>query len=67
MKRNGTEDLKAAIEALGQTIEGIEQGISEEFWLVDLKDTFDRLGEITGETVGENLIDEIFDKFCMGK
>ena len=59
--------LKAAIEALGQTIEGIEQGISEEFWLVDLKDTFDRLGEITGETVGENLIDEIFDKFCMGK
>lgn len=59
--------MKAAIEALGQTIEGIEQGISEEFWLVDLKDTFDRLGEITGETVGENLIDEIFDKFCMGK
>ena len=59
--------LSGAIEALKETLSGMENGISEEFWLVDLKDTYDRLGEITGDTVGENLIDEIFSKFCMGK
>lgn len=59
--------LAEAVTALEQTITGINQKISEEFWLVDLKDTYDRLGEITGDTVGENLIDEIFSKFCMGK
>ena len=59
--------LSEAIGALDQTLAGIRQRISEEFWLVDLKDTYDRLGEITGDTVGENLIDEIFSKFCMGK
>ena len=59
--------LEAASEAMRQTLSGIDAGMSEEFWLVDLKDVYDRLGEITGETVGENLIDEIFSKFCMGK
>ena len=66
------KDVLKAQQKVNESIAAIraaltEQGISEEFWLVDLKDTFDRLGEITGETVGENLIDEIFDKFCMGK
>ena len=59
--------LTDAIRSMDQVIEGIDAGMSEEFWLVDLKDVYDYLGEITGETVGENLIDEIFSKFCMGK
>ena len=59
--------LSDAIGAVRETIRGIRARMSEEFWLVDLQDAYDHLGEITGETVGENLIDEIFGKFCMGK
>ena len=59
--------LSDAIGAVRETIRGIKARMSEEFWLVDLQDAYDHLGEITGETVGENLIDEIFGKFCMGK
>ena len=59
--------LREAAEALERTIGAIQTGVSEEFWLVDLKEAYDQLGAITGENVGENLIDEIFSQFCMGK
>ena len=59
--------MKEAEQALDRTVQAIRDGVSEEFWLVDLKDAYDYLGVITGENVGENLIDEIFSQFCMGK
>lgn len=59
--------LNGAVEAIGRAVEAIRQGISEEFWLIDLKEAYDQLGAITGDNVGENLIDEIFSQFCMGK
>ena len=34
---------------------------------INIKDAWDSLGEITGETVSENIINEIFSKFCLGK
>ena len=34
---------------------------------INIKDAWDSLGEITGETVSENIIQEIFSKFCLGK
>ena len=33
----------------------------------DIKECWEKLGEITGETVGEDIIDEIFSRFCVGK
>ena len=32
-----------------------------------LLDAYEKLGNITGETIGEDLVNEIFSKFCMGK
>ena len=34
---------------------------------VDLSDALDALGEITGETLNEQVIDEVFARFCVGK
>ena len=39
----------------------------EDFFTVDLMDAYESLGEITGEQVSEDLINEIFSEFCMGK
>jgi tRNA modification GTPase len=34
---------------------------------IDLKDSWDALGEITGETANEEIINTVFEKFCVGK
>ena len=39
----------------------------EDFYVVDLMDAYAALGRIIGEQVGEDLVDMIFAKFCMGK
>ena len=67
LNKRHEDALKEAEQALDRTVQAIRDGVSEEFWLVDLKDAYDYLGVITGENVGENLIDEIFSQFCMGK
>ena len=45
----------------------IENQMPEDFFSIDLRSACDCLGEITGESVGEDLVNEIFSKFCMGK
>ena len=45
----------------------IEAGMPEDFFSIDLMDAYEALGRITGETVGEDVIDRIFEKFCTGK
>jgi len=47
--------------------ESIDGGMPEDFYSIDLMDAYISLGLITGETIGEDLTDEIFSKFCMGK
>ena len=42
-------------------------GMSEDFVVIDLRSAWEKLGEITGETIGEDIIDEIFSRFCLGK
>ncbi len=61
------EALQRAREALGKVEESIEMGMPEDFYSIDMMDAYEALGTITGETVGEDLINEIFSKFCMGK
>ena len=59
--------LSAASDALGDAIRALEAGVDLDCASIDLKACWDRLGEITGETLGEEIIDRIFTKFCLGK
>jgi tRNA modification GTPase len=45
----------------------MDNSMPEDFVSIDLKDAYEYLGAITGEQVGDDIIDEIFSKFCMGK
>lgn len=59
--------LQDAYTALQKVIESIDAGMPEDFFSIDLLDAYESLGNITGETMGEDLVNEIFSKFCMGK
>ena len=59
--------LNNAYEALKMVKESIDMGMPEDFYSIDLMDAYEELGSITGETIGEDLVNEIFSKFCMGK
>lgn len=56
-----------ARESLKRVIDSIENQMPEDFFSIDLMDAYESLGNITGETLGEDLVNEIFSKFCMGK
>lgn len=59
--------LIEARESMEKVIQSIDDGMPEDFYSIDLMDAYEALGSITGESVGEDLINEIFNKFCMGK
>ena len=61
------EALKNALESMKRVIASIDNNMPEDFYTIDLMDAYDSLGSITGETIGEDLVNEIFSKFCMGK
>ena len=62
---------KAALEEADQSLElvrnSIEMGMPEDFFSIDLMNAYEKLGTIVGEAVGEDLVNEIFSKFCTGK
>lgn len=59
--------LMDACGSLEKVIESIDNQMPEDFFSIDLIDAYESLGSITGETIGEDLVNEIFSKFCMGK
>ena len=61
------ENLKHAREAILQVKEGIAAGMSEDFLAMDLMRAYTELGLLIGEEVEDDLVEEIFSKFCMGK
>lgn len=62
--KNALEESLKSLEIVGQSI---EDGMPEDLYTIDLMDAYGHLGSVIGEAVGENLIEEIFSKFCMGK
>ncbi len=61
------EALMAARDSLLEVKKSLEAGMPEDFFSIDLMSAYASLGEIIGEEVGEDLVNEIFSKFCMGK
>ena len=59
--------LEEALESLKMVRESIETGMSEDFFSIDLMSAYESLGKIVGESVGEDLVNEIFSRFCVGK
>ena len=59
--------LVSASESLAAASEAINAGMSEEFFTIDMMDAYTSLGEVIGEAIEDDLADEIFSKFCMGK
>jgi len=59
--------IKDAYDSLEKVNVSIENNMPEDFYSIDLLDAYESLGSITGETIGEDLVNEIFSKFCMGK
>ena len=62
---------KAALEEAKRSLEMVENSIEmqmpEDFFSIDLMNAYEVLGSIIGESVGEDLVNEIFSKFCTGK
>jgi tRNA modification GTPase len=52
---------------LSRVIEGLEEKTSFEFIAFDFRSALDALGEIVGETTTEEILDRIFEQFCIGK
>ena len=59
------KDLQDAAESLKKVIESIDAGMPEDFYSIDLMDAYEALGNITGESMGEDLINEIFSKLSV--
>ena len=62
---------KTALEEAYQSLTMVENSIAmempEDFFSIDLMNAYEALGRIVGESVGEDLVNEIFSKFCTGK
>ena len=59
--------LEETKESLKLVLGSIEMGMPEDFFSIDLMNAYESLGRIVGESVGEDLVNEIFSKFCVGK
>ncbi|MDD7418191.1 tRNA uridine-5-carboxymethylaminomethyl(34) synthesis GTPase MnmE [Blautia wexlerae] len=62
---------KAALEEADKSLDLVRNsilgGLPEDFFSIDLMNAYENLGKILGESVGEDLVNEIFSKFCTGK
>ena len=61
------EALQDAYDSLLQVHKSIEDQMPEDFYTIDLMSAYEKLGLIIGESVEDDLVNEIFSKFCMGK
>jgi len=59
--------LVQTIDSLKLVIDSIDQGLPEDFYSIDMMNAYSSLGLIIGESVEDDLVNEIFSKFCMGK
>ena len=61
------EAIRDTLDSIVQVKKSLELDMPEDFYSIDLMSAYASLGRIIGEEVGEDLVNEIFSKFCMGK
>lgn len=59
--------LKRAEKSLREAIESVEAGLPLDLISIDIKESMEALGEVTGESITEEIVDRIFHDFCIGK
>ncbi len=59
--------LSNAKDSLNMVLDSIAMEMPEDFYSIDLMNSYEELGNILGESLGEDLVNEIFSKFCTGK
>ena len=59
--------LQDALDSLNLVVQSIEDDMPEDFYSIDLMSAYESLGKMIGESVEDDLVNEIFSKFCMGK
>lgn len=59
--------LKEALESIRMVKQSILDGMPEDFYSIDLMGAYESLGLIIGEALEDDLVNEIFSRFCMGK
>jgi len=62
-----SESLLGAKKGLENVLKGINRKIEHDFLTIDLKDALDQLSKITGDVVTDEIIHDIFSRFCIGK
>ena len=58
---------KSAMKSLKQIDKVFDEKLPWDFWTIDLRQAINHLGELAGDDLTENLLDNIFSKFCIGK
>ena len=61
------QELSEAGKYIRLAIGSIDDGMPEDFYFIDLMGAYEHLGNIIGESVGDDLVNEIFSRFCVGK
>ncbi|MDD4526848.1 MAG: tRNA uridine-5-carboxymethylaminomethyl(34) synthesis GTPase MnmE [Candidatus Margulisbacteria bacterium] len=61
------ESLLKAKEAVLAAEDSVLAGATEDLWVIDLKEAMVHLGQVVGEDVSEEVLDNIFSRFCVGK
>ena len=59
--------LQDALDSLNLVVQSIKDDMPEDFYSIDLMSAYESLGKMIGESVEDDLVNEIFSKFCMGK
>lgn len=59
--------LQLAIDHLDGAINTLEGGLPGDFVVIDLRSSWEHLGKITGDTIEDDILDQIFSQFCLGK
>jgi tRNA modification GTPase len=61
------EALRRAAEHIQASLAPLQQRLPLDFVSIDLRAAYDALGEVTGETASDDLLERIFSEFCIGK